>query len=238
MITFIRKKLRYIYNRIVNIFHSEEDISDAKDKWNRLAKEDASYYIFTDKEISSSKHLFRGAGLRDVDTYFAQDTFIKEYLSKKKEIHAVEIGCGIGRLSEHVAPYVQSLIGTDISEEMIAQARKRLSAIQNIRFESTDGLHVPVSDDSIDIVFSFIVFQHMSSVAVVKNNIEEIARILCKGGIAKIQLRGVIVSKQRWYYGPAFTVSDVKRLISSTPLSLIHTENEGQKYFWVWLKRV
>ncbi len=87
-----------------------------------------------------------------------------------------------------------------------------------------------------DLVFSFIVFQHMPSREIIRKNIEEIARVLKSDGIAKIQLRGIPVSKGNWYYGPSFNSADVQDLISGLPLSLLNIEGEGNKYFWVWLK--
>ena len=72
---------------------------------------------------------------------------------------------------------------------------------------------------------------------VIKRNIEEISRSLAPGGTAKIQLRGIPVHKKSWYYGPSFDVNAVKKLIEGTSLTLLKTQDEGERYFWIWLSK-
>lgn len=109
--------------RFMNLFLVSESLIEAKAKWNTLAQKDARYYILTNTN-SSSEAAFRDSGKRDVEQYFANDSFFKEVIDKKSVI--LEIGCGIGRLSEFIAPNVGRLYAVDISEEMIARAKSRV----------------------------------------------------------------------------------------------------------------
>lgn len=222
---------------ISNLFKKNERIDDSKSKWNELAKKDAPYYILTNKSISASETKFKQSGEKDVQENFLNDEIIRSVIGYDKKSKVLEIGCGIGRLSEFIAPHVDRLYGIDISDEMISRAKKRLDNHKNTIFMATDGIHFPLESESVDVIFSFIVFQHMPSVDVVRRNIEEISRVLRPGGIAKIQLRGIPVSKDSWFYGPSFNKAGVERLVNGISLKILKSDGEGQKYFWVWLKK-
>jgi ubiquinone/menaquinone biosynthesis C-methylase UbiE len=229
---------RKLMFKVQNILQASESIDDAKSKWNRLAVKNARYYVLTNKGESITEEDFRSAGMADVDTHFIKDDLIRNILTDRANVNVLEIGCGIGRLSEFIAPKVEKLFAIDISEEMISQGRKRLNHINNIELYSTDGVSLPLGSDSVEIVFSFIVFQHMPSKEIVRKNMEEISRVLRVGGIAKIQLRGVPVNKNEWYYGPSFTKKDAYKLIRDLPLEIVKLEGVGEKYFWIWFKKI
>ncbi len=211
-------------------------MEESKTKWNKLASENAAYYIMTDKSKSDTEEKFRLSGQEDIQKLFITDPIISGVIERGNAV-AVEIGCGTGRLSEFIAPHVERLYAFDISEEMIRQAQERLRSQENIVFMATDGMHYPMADSTADTVFSYIVFQHMPTVEVIKENVGEISRVLKTGGVAKIQLRGVPTSKKNWYYGPSFNLHEVESLIEGTHLRIIQSEGEGTKNFWVWLSK-
>lgn len=221
----------------LNFFKKSEKIDESKMKWNELAQKNAAYYIMTDKSKSDSEESFTLSGEQDVRKFFLEDEELSVLIGNEKKVKILEIGCGTGRLSEFIAPHAQTLYAVDISEEMISQAKQRLHALTNIVFLATDGKSFQLEDESIDAVFSYIVFQHMPSVEVVRENFEEISRILRSRGIAKIQLRGVPTNKDNWFYGPSFNKVSVEKLVQGTNLSLVKIDGEGQKNFWVWLRK-
>lgn len=232
-----KKELKEKLVRFMNYMRPSERIDEAKQKWNRLAKKNARYYVLTDKGESITEDEFREAGRRDVETHVLGDELLMSNLTPTAEKIALEIGCGIGRLSEFLAPHFRKLYAVDISEEMINQAKGRLVSIKNIDFIATDGVSFPIPSSSVDFVFSFIVFQHMPDKAVIRKNMEEIARVLQTKGVAKVQLRGIPVSKDKWYYGPSFTVDEIGNLVEGLPLEILKVEGEGQKYMWVWFEK-
>ncbi len=232
----LKNKLRLFLIRFFNFFKSSENLKEAKGKWNKLAKDNARYFVLTDKGEQISEEEFRSAGENDVVKYFLKDDLISKQL-QVKDIIVLEIGCGIGRLSEFISPLVSKLYAVDISDEMISKAKERLSNLSNVQFIATDGKSFPIPEQSVDTVFSFIVFQHMPSVRVIKENLREISRVLKPGGLAKIQFRGIPVSKDQWYYGPSLDRNGVNSLIKDLPLEIMKIDGEGQKYFWAWLKK-
>ena len=127
--------------------------------------------------------------------------------------------------------------GIDISEKMVEEGKARLGSRPNVRFSATNGLDYPFPEGFFDFVFSFTVFQHMPDRKTVRRNFEEVARVLNKRGVAKIQLRGVPVRKSEWFYGPAFDPESAVKLYEKLSLKLLKQEGEGQKYYWLWLEK-
>jgi ubiquinone/menaquinone biosynthesis C-methylase UbiE len=66
----------------------------------------------------------------------------------------LEIGCGTGTTALHLAPSVARIVGTDVSNEMIAIARERASAqaCRNAEFTVAEAARAPGSDGSYDAV--------------------------------------------------------------------------------------
>jgi hypothetical protein len=71
----------------------------------------------------------------------------------------------------------------------------------------------------------------------VRSNLEETARVLKEGGIAKIQLRGAPTTRGRWFYGAHFDPTDVEWLLRNLPLHPLRTDGGGTRYFWLWLEK-
>ncbi len=223
--------------KIINSFVPTEKLVDSKKKWNGLAEKNAAYFVMTDYGEGITEEQFRTSGMKDYEQLIGGDSLLASRLSPFNTKDAMEIGCGIGRITEFLSKNFRTVSAVDISEEMVHKGSQRLVSAKNISFKATDGTSFPFANASFDFVFSFIVFQHMPDVETVTKNIAEISRVLRPGGIAKIQLRGLPTSKKNWFYGPSFSVADANKLIKNLPLTLIKSEGEGQRYFWIWLEK-
>ncbi len=229
--------LGQFWNKLYNTLIPDESLSSSKSKWNDLAEKNARYFVLSDQGEQIGEEEFRAAGQRDFERYIAQDPLLLEELAPFASRAVLEIGCGLGRITDFVSAHFQQVTGLDISEEMIRRATQRLGNRPNLRLLPTNGLDYPVADNSIDLVFSFIVFQHMPSLKVIQGNLCEISRVLKLGGLAKIQLRGLPVRKSRWFYGPALTPVRLRQLIGDLPLVVLREEGVGEKYYWVTFRR-
>lgn len=229
--SLLLRKISSLYNAIV----PAEDIIASKQKWNILAKKNARYFVLSAHGEDVSEEQFQSDGAQDYNALVQSDELLAKTLGNFSTKSVLEIGCGIGRITEFFSDNFKEVVGVDISEEMISQARKRLSAKKNVSFVATDGLTYPLPDTSVDLVFSFIVFQHMPDVATVESNIREICRVLKSRGIAKIQLRGATlqVSKKQWYYGVSFDHDKVVQLLNGLPVQLIQEQGIGERYYWI-----
>ena len=58
----------------------------------------------------------------------------------------------------------------------------------SLSFHATDGVHLPLEDESVDFVFSYEVFQHLPSRDVMHANLVEVARVLRPDGLALIHV--------------------------------------------------
>jgi len=227
---------RYL-RKIVNFFIPGESIGKSKNKWNHLAEKNSSYYIMTDFGKNISEEQFRISGKQDYENLIKNDSIIKKELEPFSNRRVLEIGCGTGRITEFVANDFGQVTGLDISEKMIEIGKERLATIRNLEMIATDGKNYPLDNSLFDLVFSFIVFQHMPDIKTIRKNFEEITRVLKSNGIAKIQLRGLPTSKKNWFYGPDFDQRNAKKLIANLPLEIIQVTGVGQRYFWLWLQK-
>jgi (2Fe-2S) ferredoxin/SAM-dependent methyltransferase len=147
---------------------------DMKADWNHCAAR-AEHFIATGEYRDADT--FRASGERDAAVFFDG---LRHLLTPRTSV--LDIGCGIGRMDEFVAPHVQRLTGIDVSGEMVRKARARLATLPNVAFVEGDGFTLRGIDDaSIDLVCSHIVFQHMPRHAVA-GYFREVHRVLRRGG--------------------------------------------------------
>lgn len=82
-----------------------------------------------------------------------------------KDRIAVEVGCGLGRMSTALADQFGRVVGVDIAPRLIDEARRR-NEMSTVTFEVADGIHLrPASLDHCDTVFSYEVFYYIDKPA-------------------------------------------------------------------------
>lgn len=153
---------------------------DMKGDWNQRARENAEHYIAT--AAPDAGDAFRPSGERDVNAFFDD---LWHLLHAAQTV--VDIGCGIGRMDEFVAPRVRTLTGVDVSGEMVARATQRLRHLPNVRFLEGDGVSLPLPDASAGLIFSHIVLQHAPR-HVTHRYLADAFRVLESGGNLVFQM--------------------------------------------------
>lgn len=74
----------------------------------------------------------------------------------------LEIGCGVGRVGQVLAPRVARWIGCDVSENMLGHAHRRLAGRRNVELVATNGHDLrAIADNSVDAVYCTVVFMHL-----------------------------------------------------------------------------
>lgn len=218
----------------------EKTLKDTKKIWNDLAKNNARYFVYTKTKTDKSVDEFelRESGFADYEKYIKKDEFLISQLGLLKDKKVLDIGCGIGRMTEFFTKDFNEVCGIDISEEMILNAKKRLVGFGNVSMMTNDGVIYPFSDNSFDFAFSYLVFQHIPQISDIERNFMEISRILKKGGITKIQLRtGPSLWKWQWSYGVSVGLGAAKTIAGKAGLKLLKSEVEGIKNLWLWLEK-
>jgi ubiquinone/menaquinone biosynthesis C-methylase UbiE len=108
------------------------------------------------------------------------------YFEKINKKVALEIGFGGGRLLTQSCKFFDSVYGVDIHHnfEMTAQFLESQN-VKNFNLVKRDEIF-KIPDDSIDFVYSFIVFQHFDKVEEVDFYLSQIKRLLTPHGVAHI----------------------------------------------------
>lgn len=75
--------------------------------------------------------------------------YIRPHLNKDMEV--LELACGSGQLSFSLSKHTKSWIGTDFSEQMILEAKKR-GEYENLTFETADATALSYSHEKFDCV--------------------------------------------------------------------------------------
>lgn len=94
----------------------------------------------------------------------------------------LEIGGGSGAMADGIAqqfPDVRLTV-TDIDEDMVASARRRLAEHTNVTVEQADVSALPFGDASFDAVTSYLMLHH---VIAWREALTEAARVLRPGGV-------------------------------------------------------
>lgn len=101
---------------------------------------------------------------------------IENKIDDLKGKNILDVGCGTGIASRKLAAYEAIVVGTDISEQMLNEAKKINKGIQYI-CAPTHSL--PFSSKSFDLVTAFSAFHWFTD----ENSINEIKRVLVDDGV-------------------------------------------------------
>ena len=203
-----------------------------KQLWEELAKKNSKYYINSDHGRGITEEQFIKSGKEAYDRLIRSDGLLKNRNT------ILDYGCGTGRLMEFMANDFKKVFGVDISRTMIDEARERLKNIMNVYLAETDGQDIPLPAGSVDIIFSYLVFQHIKDRQMVEGAFSEIFRILKPGGIFKVLMRS---DKQKdmgkWWSGVEYSHESIKKVYDIIGFKLLKTEPVDQYAYWLWLSR-
>jgi ubiquinone/menaquinone biosynthesis C-methylase UbiE len=142
-----------------------------------------AFLTWFDAAASPEEAFVRGAW--DFSVHIAQP--LAPYLRTPETKAVLEVGHGAGRILASASRHFRDAIGIDVHDRNDI-VRRELAArgVGNVRLLETDGQQVPLPDGSIDVVYTFIVFQHVERIAVFNGYLREIQRVLRPGGLAMI----------------------------------------------------
>lgn len=169
-----------------------DDFFEQVDIWDALGRENAFWAVLS----HPSKREVDGW---DPDEFFATgvahvDRLERELRDMGRDLAGqsiLDFGCGLGRLSQAMAPRAGMVVGLDASVEMIVRAQRlnrhpdRCAYLLN---RAPNLALFPVG--SFDLIVSFIVLQHIPPPASFRY-LSEFGRVLRPGGLAVLQVPDV-----------------------------------------------
>lgn len=192
-------------------------LEQMKEDWNRRAVENACWYINT-LRLDQTEEEFDRTGAEGVAQWILPELELLTQHADPRTLRFLEIGCGIGRMTRHLAAIFGEIHSTDVSGEMISRARKRLADLPNVHLYETSGADVgPLPDDYFDIVYSIFVFQHVPSKEAIRSTLVDAWRVLKPGGLLRFQTNGVtaenfLSAEKNTWVGETFAEAEVRQL--------------------------
>jgi SAM-dependent methyltransferase len=155
--------------------------------WDALARVDPYFAVLTDSGKQgnrwASDEFFR-TGVAEADSDMAR---IRQLAPDLPLRHALDFGCGAGRLTQGLARHFARVTGVDISGRMVDLAREqnhdaRVAFVHNPRPDLR-----AFGDNSFDLVCSRITLQHIAP-RYTRRYLREFVRVLSPGGVMLAQV--------------------------------------------------
>jgi SAM-dependent methyltransferase len=158
-------------------------MNEMRERWDLRARTDVIAYIETVRDVPDLHGFFA------LGEHFAE-VLADPVLAGVARGRALDLGSGLGRVTRALARRFDEVVAVDVSAEMVrrAEALHPKADFPSISFHATDGVHLPLEDESVDFVFSYEVFQHLPSREVMHGNLVEVARVLRPEGRALIHV--------------------------------------------------
>jgi SAM-dependent methyltransferase len=133
--------------------------------WERYGRADPYFGVLSDPRFRAADHPgperdeFFESGERYIQGVLATAHTLFPHFAPQR---ALDFGCGVGRLVIPLARRVTQVVGVDISESMMAEARRNCSeaGIANASFAVSDD-DLTNLQGPLDLIHSYIVFQHV-----------------------------------------------------------------------------
>jgi SAM-dependent methyltransferase len=162
-------------------------LDDVSRTWTKLGDEDPMWAVLTDrgKRGRWSPEEFLATGVDEIAAVTAR---LAELGLDVGHERALDFGCGAGRLSHGLATAgFGEVLGCDISPTMLDKARE-IVPDDACRFVQVTGTDLSaVESDSVDLVYSCRVLQHMPP-ALAHGYVREFWRVARPGGVVVFQM--------------------------------------------------
>ncbi len=224
----------------------------ARKLWNDLAQTNAQYAIWGDPRVENEENeeAFSDSGRTEAMR-------LASFVHPSSRV--VDLGCGIGRVTRELAPFVEEIIGVDVSDAMIEEGKRYLEETRNARLILNDGATLEaIESDSVDFLFSLLCLIHADKRCAYRY-MREIKRVLKPGGQTLLQFHNMLSERGLKLFQAVvdsdyplefYTPTEVRRLLGSVGLDVLSTNlNEefidvvalnGSRRDWIddWVRNV
>ena len=134
---------------------------------------------------------------------------------------ALDVGCGVGRLTRALAPHFRHCYGVDVSAPMIAAARKLNITFPNCEFVLNGDPDLRMFPRGhFDLIYSVLVLQHLPTRAAIAAYVADFVRVLAPGGLLVCQIPSHIPLRRRLQ--PRRRLYGILRTFGIAPRVLYH----------------
>ena len=180
--------------------------------WNRLGRENPLGAILTvHGEVGEwDLERFLITGRDEVQRFVSR---LGEVVPSAGRGRALDFGCGVGRISHHLADHWREVIGVDSAGSMIERARRLNADRPHCTFvlnRAPDLRRFPAA--SFDVVYCRLVLQHVRP-ALAADYVGELVRVLAPGGALMLQLPEDMSGVMRRQFERAPVDGALKRLL-------------------------
>jgi ArsR family transcriptional regulator len=179
--------------------------------------------VLADRRSESAAFFSRAAGEWDAlrDELYGSSFHLDGLLAACEPTWTVaDLGCGTGRTSAALAPFVRQVVAVDASAEMLTAARARLGALPNVEVREGTLEAVPVASGTVDLALLVLVLHHLGDPTAV---LKEARRVLrADGRLLVIDMQPHDREEYRGQMGHVwlgFSEVDVSRLLTGAGFS-------------------
>jgi SAM-dependent methyltransferase len=157
--------------------------------WDDRARKNALFYIDDSRHDWDSDSFFQ-SGENDYRTLV--DPVLKRIGFDPVGKTVLEFGCGAGRMTRSFAARFKTVFALDISSEMLKRGQQLMSSTSNVVWQQGNGSDFAnVANESADLVFSYLVLQHLPAEQLISKYVSEIIRVLRTGGVFLFQFNSL-----------------------------------------------
>jgi len=211
-----------------------------KAEWDARARKNAYHFIASGQEKWTEEE-FEASGQDTVRSVVDEDLAAVAGERDPRSMTMLEIGCGAGRMTGPLAERFGHVHAVDVSDEMIARARKRLKKVENVSVYATNGVDLTALGDArLDFALSFVVFQHIPSLEVVRGYLREVGTRLAPGALFKFQAQGdprIEATPRDSWHGARLSAMEAIRAARESEMVIERFEGVGEQYFWLWMRK-
>jgi SAM-dependent methyltransferase len=164
------------------------ELGHTRDNWEHLGATDPLWAVLTRRGMRGGRwdvREFFATGRAEIAALMAGVERLQRPVGRDA---ALDFGCGVGRLTQPLADHFRTVIGVDIAESMLAEARRLNTAGDRcvfVRNDRPDLRRYP--NESFDLVYTSLVLQHLPPGAAM-GYVREFARLLRPGGLVVFSL--------------------------------------------------
>lgn len=175
-------------------------------KWNKKRRVMQRYDL--------TAHLYN---MRYAEEQVAKIQAALESLRIEKRSLILDAGCGTGILFDYVAGEAETLVGLDISKNILFQAKKRAENMQGAHLILADAENMPLKEN---------IFSHVFAVTLIQNTPNPVKTLNEIKRVAKDNAAIVITGMKK-----AFTMESFKETLRDAGLKIVVLKEEGLKCY-------